>query len=177
MANPTPAVLWREQQRFNQPWLWLIVFSMAVLVCWIFGQPLLPNHLPNSQDPPLLLAAVFVAFTALVMPLLIYLCRLTTEVRSDVLLVQFFPFHTRPVRIEYGTITACHAVQYNPLLDYGGWGLRYGLGGRAYNVSGNLGVRLEFSSGPALLIGSQHPMDLAAAIETAVKAIRQQGFS
>jgi hypothetical protein len=41
----------------------------------------------------------------------------------------------------------------------------------AYNVSGNRGVQLEFSNGKRLLIGSQRPEDLAAAISRA----KQQG--
>jgi hypothetical protein len=53
---------------------------------------------------------------------------------------------------------------YRPIRDYGGWGIRYGRNGKAYNVSGNRGVMLEFSHGQKLLIGSQKPGDLANAI-------------
>ncbi|NVL91956.1 MAG: hypothetical protein HWN71_02845 [Desulfobacterales bacterium] len=55
-------------------------------------------------------------------------------------------------------------MTYNPLKDYGGWGIRYGRGGRAYNVSGNRGVYLELSNGKSLLIGSLQPEELARAI-------------
>ena len=36
--------------------------------------------------------------------------------------------------------------------------------GKAYNVSGNKGVLLTFGTGKTLMIGSQRPEELAAAI-------------
>jgi hypothetical protein len=57
---------------------------------------------------------------------------------------------------------------YRPIRDYGGWGIRYGRGGKAYNVSGNRGVMLELSDGQKLLIGSQRPEELANAINLAL---------
>lgn len=39
--------------------------------------------------------------------------------------------------------------------DYGGWGIRYGRKGKAFNVFGSRGLQLEFTNGKRLLIGSQ----------------------
>jgi len=38
--------------------------------------------------------------------------------------------------------------QYSALSEYGGWGLRYGIfgNGTAFNISGNKGLKLEFSN-------------------------------
>ncbi|MHC4643443.1 MAG: hypothetical protein ACYS32_17515, partial [Planctomycetota bacterium] len=60
---------------------------------------------------------------------------------------------------------------YKPILEYGGWGIRCSFTGKgkAYNVSGNKGVQLVFTNGKKLLIGSQQPDDLAAAIEEMLK--------
>ena len=59
--------------------------------------------------------------------------------------------------------------QYRPILDYGGWGIRWGPGkGWAYNVSGNRGVQLELLDGKQLLIGSQNPEKLAQMIGKAM---------
>ena len=57
------------------------------------------------------------------------------------------------------------ARTYRPILEYGGWGIRYTMGrGWAYNVSGNQGVQLELASGKRILIGSQRAEELARAI-------------
>ena len=64
---------------------------------------------------------------------------------------------------------SCEPRVYRPVLEYGGWGVRYTPFGRgwAYNVSGNRGVQLVMSSGRRALVGSQRPDDLAGAINAA----------
>jgi hypothetical protein len=51
------------------------------------------------------------------------------------------------------------------VLASGGCGVRRGTKGKAFNVSGNLGVKLNLAGGKHLLIGSQKPSELAQAIK------------
>jgi hypothetical protein len=90
---------------------------------------------------------------------------LNTEVRADGLYVKFFPFHWSFQRIPLENLKGIAVTTYRPILDYGGWGIRYGIAGKAYNVSGNRGVKLTFFKGRSLLIGSQQPEELAEALE------------
>jgi hypothetical protein len=89
---------------------------------------------------------------------------LRTEVWDDGLYAQFFPL-TRQHRFPWPEIGSCEVRTYRPLLEYGGWGVRCGRRGKAYNVRGNRGVQLEFTDGKRLLIGSQRSEELAAAIQ------------
>tara|TARA_B100001750_G_scaffold203907_1_gene179983 strand:+ start:4611 stop:4832 length:222 start_codon:yes stop_codon:yes gene_type:complete len=70
------------------------------------------------------------------------------------------------VILPFETIKKAAPVTYRPIRDYGGWGIRYGSKGKAYNVSGNQGVLLEFTKSKPILIGSQKPQDLSTAINT-----------
>ena len=69
-------------------------------------------------------------------------------------------------------VTEVEPVTYRPVMHYGGRGIRYSFGslggtkGKAYNVSGNHGVRLTYTTNRHLLIGSQKPDELAAAIQS-----------
>ncbi len=57
-------------------------------------------------------------------------------------------------------------MTYRPIADYGFWGIRAGRDGeRALIARGNRGVRLELTDGTRLLIGSQRPEALAAALD------------
>ncbi len=102
--------------------------------------------------------------TGLLMPSLLYYAQLTTKVSPEGLFVRFRPFHFRPKRIDLSQLADVEPVTYRPIVEYGGWGIRSGRKGNAYNVSGNLGVRLTFTNGRHLLIGSQRPEELASAI-------------
>ena len=164
-------VLFSEEQRFRQRWLWVLlivavapippVFWYGVLRQVVGGHPW--GSRPMSDAGLLTLAVLDTLFTVGLLALY-WTARLVTIVQSDGLLVRFRPFHLRPRRIDLSDVVSVEAVTYSPLRQYGGWGIRFGLGGRAYNVSGNRGVRLTRRSGRRLLIGSQRPDELAAAV-------------
>jgi hypothetical protein len=98
---------------------------------------------------------------------LFLLLKLQTEVRTDGIYVRFFPFHVHFKRFAAEDLSEYYARQYKPIREYGGWGIRYSLrNGKAYNVRGNKGVQLVFSTGKKLLIGSQNPEQLEAAIHS-----------
>jgi hypothetical protein len=86
----------------------------------------------------------------------------TTTVANDVVTVRFgFLYATR---IPLSDIAHAEAVSYRPVRDYGGWGIR-GLGRRrALNTRGNEGVLLTRRDGSTVLIGSQKPRELLAAL-------------
>ena len=90
--------------------------------------------------------------------------KLVTEVRDHEVSVHFVRLW-RARKIPLESIRCASAVTYRPILDYGGWGIRMGRKGWAYNTSGNRGVELELDTGKLLLVGSQRPKELAAAIE------------
>jgi len=162
-------VIFHEEQAFRQVWLWVVLLSSAVLVVglfgyglfqqWVLGQPW--GNQPLS-DMALLFVAVSVVGLDLAIVWLFYRLKLVTEVRDDGVYVRFFPLRAK--LIPFRDITRCEARTYHPLREYGGWGIRYGRNGKAYNVSGNQGVQLEFIKDRPLLIGSQQPAALAEAI-------------
>ena len=94
--------------------------------------------------------------------------KLETEVRSDGLYVRYFPFHINYKKIDLDDVTEYFARDYHPLREYGGWGIKCGKGGKAYNVSGDRGLQLVFRDGKRLLIGSQRADELEKAIHSIV---------
>jgi hypothetical protein len=100
--------------------------------------------------------------------LLFYKMRLVTEVRKDGVYVNFIPLSRQTVL--FADIAGCEVRTYRPIRDYGGWGIRYGPAGKAFNVSGNRGVQLKLTNGKRLLIGSQRPEELAQAVRAGLPA-------
>jgi len=158
---------YREVQHFRQPWLWLLIAGIFGVTMWSFVQQIVLGS-PFGQNPAsdTVVMIIAVAF-GLAFPVLFCVANLTAEVRSDGLYYRFFPFHLRFRKITAESLVSYEVRTYRPIRDYGGWGIRYGRDGKAYNVSGNRGVMLELSDGQRLLIGSQKPEDLANAISLA----------
>jgi hypothetical protein len=154
-------------QRFRQPWLWLLIAGIFGVTVWGFVQQIILGR-PFGQNPAPDTVMMIIAFVfGLALPVLFLAANLTTEVRSDGLYVRFFPFHLSFRQIRAERLAKYEVQTYRPTKDYGGWGIRYGRGSKAYNVSGNRGVMLELSDGQRLLVGSQKPEDLASAISLA----------
>ncbi|MFE4105578.1 DUF6141 family protein [Almyronema epifaneia] len=162
--------MFREVQQFRQKWLWgVLLLSSAAGVLpfgyglWqqrVWGQPW--GNVPLS-DTALVVANAIAVLLAVALLYFFYVLKLVTEVKADGIHIQFFPLLRRT--IAFVDIQGCQVRTYRPLREYGGWGIRFGFKGNAYNVSGDRGVELAFFQGKPLLIGSQKPEELAAAIQ------------
>jgi hypothetical protein len=153
-----------EEQRFTQPWIWIIIIvslSVALIpmivglyVQLVQGKPYGTN--PTSDKTLLIIFFVFSAISAGIM-VLFWKTRLISEVKKDGIYIRFIPFFFKPKIFSGDTIGKYYIREYKALREYGGWGIRHGLGkhGKAYNVRGKKGMQLVFKNGKRLLIGTQ----------------------
>jgi hypothetical protein len=165
-------LIFREVQTFSSTLRWLLVVFMAVSVV-IFAIALretITNPETTNIFVPSILSIIAMAIPIAV-TILFFILKLETEVRTDALYVRFYPMHIRFKKFPGEKLAEFYARQYRPILEYGGWGIRCSFTGKgkAYNVSGNKGVQLVLTNGKKLLIGSQKPDELAAAIDKMLK--------
>jgi hypothetical protein len=165
-------LIYREEQRFGSWLRWLVVLSMALAVPpSIFSLINIPSEQGSPEILPIILLVVAGIFVPIAIAVLFLLLKLETEVRQDGLYVRYFPFHINFKRFTTEDLSEYYARKYKPLLEYGGWGIRYSFRkGKAYNVSGNKGLQLVFKSGKRLLIGSQRAEELEEAIRSIMES-------
>ena len=156
-------ILFSEIQRFKQWWLWILligsdVFSLyGVFVQVVNGQKF--GDKPMSNTGLLISAGITLLGT-----IFFLVTRLDTQIKKDGVYVKFFPLHFRFRYYSWTELSKCYVRKYSPIAEYGGWGLRFGFGGKAYNISGNQGLQLEFKNKKTLLIGTQKPEELQEVI-------------
>lgn len=172
MDRVLDTVSFREIQRFRQPLLWVLLGTTAIVVIGLMGyglfvQLILGRPWGNNPVPDGVLVAIAGSAILIMVAVvwLMYAARLITEVRISGLYVRFFPFHRAFQKVDLRNVTKIEVRTYQPIRDYGGWGIKNGLRGKVYNVYGNRGVHLSFPLGTDLMIGSQRPEELARAIE------------
>lgn len=75
---------------------------------------------------------------------------------------------TRVVRtaIPFAEIASTRVVRYRPIVEFGGWGLRGSRRRRAWTARGDQAVELTLTDERLVLVGSDHPQRLEAAIRT-----------
>ncbi len=79
--------------------------------------------------------------------------------------IRFFPFMIKDKKLPLKDIQRYYIRKYRPIMEYGGWGIRWNSNGRAYCIRGNMAIQLEFESGSKILIGTQKPGELNAAMD------------
>lgn len=159
-------VLFIERQKFKQWWLWLILSGInGLFIFGVYKQVLGGQQFgdkPMSNEGLLFAAGLTILLTILFLNF-----RLETQIKKDGIYVRFFPFHLSFKHFTWDKIAKSFVRKYRPISEYGGWGLRLGFfgKGKAYNVSGDNGLQLEFTDHTKLLIGTNKPDELTATLE------------
>lgn len=149
-------ILFEERQKFRQWWLWAILVAVSIITVW-------PMYLIDKDLAlPIILPVIGITTTLLI---LFYVMQLKTMVKKDGIYYQFFPIHFRYKQVKWDDLKSFEVRKYNPLGEYGGWGIRFGMNGKAYNVSGDMGLQLEFKNGKKLLLGTQKAGELSQVLD------------
>lgn len=138
--------LFREEQKFTQIWVLIVVFIPVVLAWYAGIQQILLNKPFGSHPAPDSVLWIIWALFGIAFPVFFFSVKLSTEVRNDGIYICFFPFHREFRTLPFEAIKKYEVRDYSPFKEYGGYGIRYGTSGKAYNVSGKRGVQLELVS-------------------------------
>ena len=174
-ANYGQPELFREEQHFSGTWLRPIMFGISALLFVLFGWGFYRQIIQHEPwgDRPMPDAALIALTTAMfvlaiVLPILLLKSRLVVTVDREAVHILFSPFARREVAL--AEIVGVETRRSNPLLEYGGVGVRWSPRGWAYLVSGDMGVQLELAGGKRVFVGSQRSDELASAITGAKSA-------
>jgi hypothetical protein len=104
-----------------------------------------------------------------IVPLLL-LASIHLRIEKDGIYIKYFPFHFKPLFFKWSEIDHFEIRKYNPLTEYGGWGVKGTRKNRVYNVSGDMGLQITMKNGNKLLVGTANPNKM----EVALLEIRNQ---
>jgi hypothetical protein len=160
-------MIYAETQKFKQAWLWIIVILSCLIPLGVVGYGFYsqivrgePFGTNPTSDTGLMVGSALIVFFTLSLCILFGTVRLNTMIDEEGISYRFYPFHIRFRVIRWEVIEKVEVIKYHPIADYGGWGIRYGKGGRAYNVSGDRGLRLDLKNGKHLMLGTQKEEEL-----------------
>jgi hypothetical protein len=150
----------KEEQKFTQWWLWLILIGIGILpIFGIYKQLIIGEKFGNNpmSDIGLLIFSIFI-FGLIAM---FWFMRLKTEINQNEIKMNFFPFVKK--KVYWNEIKSIQIVNYGFV---GGWGIRLGTKyGTVYNTKGNKGLAIEFQNGGKFLIGTQKEAELNNILE------------
>lgn len=146
-------VFFVEKQKFKQKWVWILlgainlVFFYGIIKQLYFKIPFGNN--PTGDKGLIISTLLFLVFCFLFSRI----C-LTTIISEHSITIQLNNFKKIKKTINWEDVASCEIRKYKPILEYGGWGIRFGMNGMAYNMYGNMGIQLTLKSGSKILIGT-----------------------
>jgi len=167
MRSPSVPLLFCETQRFRHARLRILTaippIGMLLVAIWQIGL----GH-PWGKSPMSNLSVI--GWT-------IFLCMVYLRLITVTLVTEVEPGEVRIAlrglwqssRIYLTTVRLVDVVTFDPVRDWGGFGIRSNKSGRAYIAGGNRGVQLTFADGKKAVIESQTPSKLASAIRDAIR--------
>ena len=145
--------IFREKQFINR-W-WLLMFILALIV--IFVGTAYYSTRDAEEGTAVLASAISLAIVIPITLALLYL-RLETRIDNEGISTSFEPLTFTRKHFSWTEIRECYVREYNPVGEYGGWGLRgFGRSWKAYNIYGNKGIQIITAKGREFLIGTQRP--------------------
>ncbi|MEQ1822251.1 MAG: hypothetical protein ABL949_07065 [Fimbriimonadaceae bacterium] len=153
----------QETQRFSA-WVYSLI-GLTSVGTLIMGFVQIGMGIPVGNHPSSNVVMIVIVVTfGLLFPLAFFGLKLEISTNAEGVLIQLRPFANRT--IGYDEIASVEAMTYQPLLEYGGWGVR-GLGKkRAYNARGNDGVLLTLKDGATVMLGTQRMVELESVIRS-----------
>lgn len=156
--------LFIEEQSFNRK-IFIAVPIILFLICFygIFQQQIL--KIPFGNNP---VSSTTLFFFSLIPIGILYLMQkteMTTKIYTDGISVKIKPFFLKEKYYSFDDIEQIYSREYKPIREYGGWGIRIGKSGRAYNMGGDMGLQLVFYDGKKILIGSKRPLEIESIIK------------
>ncbi|MCG1037145.1 hypothetical protein [Polaribacter sargassicola] len=158
--------IFKEEQRFTQTWLIvLLAVSVIVPITLVVKEYLEENSKMTTNNLIITLVGVLGSVS------IIFFFKLITRIDEFGIHYQFFPFHFSLKTITWKEIDAVKVRTYDPIGEYGGWGLKGASfwnseKGKAINVSGDVGIQLHLKNGEKLLIGTQKKTEAINVLKT-----------
>ena len=166
--------VFKEEQRFTQTWLIVLLAVSVIVPIVVITKTYLEENskiTTNEFVLTLLGIAVSIAF--------IFFFKLRTNIDEKGIQYQFSPFHLKMKLIKWEEIKKAQVRTYDPISEYGGWGLKGGSfwnkeKGKCVNISGDIGIQVEFKNGKQLLIGTQKKEEATNVLMTYQNKINDQ---
>ncbi|WP_297765486.1 hypothetical protein [uncultured Muriicola sp.] len=159
-----PNIIFEEDQRFTQLWLWLLMGGMLLIPIYgIVQQIVLKEPFGDNPMSDLGLIIFFIAMLALCG--FFWMIRLQTTITKDEITINFPPLAKK--RILWSDVEQAQIVKYSPLIGYGVriWTPH----GTVYNVKGNRGLFLILKNGKKCMIGTQRHREIEDLVHSLLK--------
>ncbi len=169
-------IFFHEVQRYTQRWLWLLLITTTLLATLpfaygIYSQEVLGIPWGNNPGSTGLLVFVLLLDSAIMSVLLVLFIKmqLIVEIRNDGIWFRYPPLLYKWKMIAKEEIDRFEIRVYNPVFEFGGWGIKGSSRNKSFTVSGKTGLQLYLKNGKKVLFGTQKNQSIIYAMDILMK--------
>lgn len=149
--------VFNETQRFRQIWIWIILLAVTSIAGVTMGYQLLRN-------PQVSIGELILPFGILLFVNGLFLSmRLNTRIGPSSLTFTYYPFLFKRT-YKWEEIESMELIEYNGLLDYGGWGIKWNGDHWSNTTGGTHGILIK-TKDKKFLLGTQQPTEVKKVID------------
>ena len=168
-------ILFREEQQFREWWqivLRLAATVPAIIICiyTLYKQVILGVQVGDSPAPNAVMVGAIIGLSLTLWGS--FKLKLEVWIDTEGVHYRFFPLISKNKLISKEEIQRYEIRKYSPIFDYGGRGIRRGFGrkwGKAFTISGNIGLQLYLTNGKKVLFGTQRSQAIIYAMDEMIK--------
>ncbi|MBN7817903.1 hypothetical protein [Algoriphagus pacificus] len=153
--------VFNESQSYRGTWIMylIILTELPVLILLL----VLFSMNDDKQEMGIALAVVLGA-VGLSLTLILNV-RLETRIDDYGVSYRYFPFIRNWRKIEKAQISSIRVINYSPITDYGGWGLKGNKTAKAYSILGDEGILIDIGKKKKIMIGTSKAKELRVYLE------------
>ncbi|MEN2283627.1 hypothetical protein AAGF08_15900 [Algoriphagus sp. SE2] len=153
--------VFNEIQTYRGTWIMylILLFELPTLVL------LLVFFFRADDKSEMGIALIVMVSTLLLIFLFILNLKLETRIDDSGVSFRYFPFIRNWRKIEKDRILSIQVINYSPITDYGGWGLKGNKTAKAYSILGNEGLLISTGEKKKIMIGTSKAKELRMFLE------------
>ncbi len=153
--------VFNEEQTYRGTWIiyLILLFELPTIVL------LLVFYFRAEDKSEMGTALIVVVSTLLLIFLLILNLKLETRIDDKGVSFRYFPFIRNWRLIEKDRILSIQVINYSPITDYGGWGLKGNKTAKAYSILGDEGILISTGERKKIMIGTSKAKELRVFLE------------
>lgn len=153
--------VFNESQSYRGTWLIYLILLIELPTVIL----LLVLFFTSDEKREMGIALVFVfGIMSLAMALILNI-KLETRIDDQGIRYRYLPFIRKWKLFRKESIVTIEVITFNPLLDYGGWGMKGNKTTNLYNITGDEGILIDSGESKKTLLGTLKAKELKSFLE------------
>lgn len=154
--------VYNESQSYKGTWV-IYLLLMIEIPSFIFAAVLAFNSGKSNAESMMGIGIMLLIMVGVFVGLLSF--RLKLRIDDKGVHYNFPPLINKLRTIPKSNIQEIKVIKYNPISDFGGWGLKGNSTTKAYSIIGNMGLLIDLGEKKKIMIGIQKDKELKAFLE------------